>query len=176
MKQYDNLAPGDWIGEMGGTTKDDIEWYVDTAIRVVGYTDMEGWLARDTIQQCVRKYKGDPNWSASNGVVYVVQTNSDGFICGLQSGLLWGALLKIQRAPFGWKFGGPVIRDWGSHVMRNDRLLRKDAGYPKSEQEAYTLFREDGTRMASLTGGINWAMKECERLVNEDSWVKVCHG
>jgi hypothetical protein len=168
-KNFDNLFPGAWAGQMvNGHTKHAISWEIAEPIRITGYVEMYGLAARDAIEASVRRHNGDPKWCPATKVVYVIQEGTNEYICGFQVGMVWGAILSVEKAPAHWKAGGPVIKDWGSHFLRSDTMLRRDAGYPSGEQEAYSLFRQDEKRIGTFIGSATFALKRAEDLVNSD--------
>ncbi len=174
IKNFDELFPGAWAGEMTGSGKDGIQWFVGGELRVNAYVEMRGVFAKETIMACVRRHNGNHRWTPSNRTVYVLQKFGSEIVCGFHVESTWGAIVSSSKAPENWMFGGPIIRNWGTHVMRSDVLLRKAAGYPHLEQEAYSLFRQDGSRLSTLTGSVTWAMKKCEDIVAKDH-VDVLH-
>ncbi len=62
--------------------------------------------------------------------------------------------------------GGPVVKDWGTHFLRDDTEIRKRSGGFDGEEEAYSLFRVNPYgRVEVFRGPKEWALTEAEKHV-----------
>jgi len=49
--------------------------------------------------------------------------------------------------------GGPVVKDYGTHFLRDDTEIRKSAGCFEDQVEAYSLFRVSPYGRVKVFGG-----------------------
>lgn len=157
-KNFDTLQPGNIVADMHNPDKRNIEWNIEGEIKVTGWVSMDGTAVRDLILQQVRLHTGQPLWSTTNKMMHVIQETVSGYVCGFSYDMMWGAVCTIQQAPINYRHGGPVVMQTGTHFLRCDTVIRKEAGYPENEQEAYSLFKyEPYGRIAVYAGRLDWA-------------------
>jgi hypothetical protein len=62
--------------------------------------------------------------------------------------------------------GGPLIKDYGTHFLRDDTEIRRSAGCFEDQIEGYSLFCvEPYGRVCVFGGNLEWAIKEADYLV-----------
>lgn len=62
------------------------------------------------------------------------------------------------------RFGGPIVYDFGTYVLRDDTEIRKDADITPSE--AYSLFNVmTGERMEVFAGPKEWAIQQTKGVI-----------
>lgn len=62
--------------------------------------------------------------------------------------------------------GGPVVKDYGTHFLRDDTEIRKLAGCFWSQPEAYSLFCVEPYGRVEVFGGTReWAIKQADLVV-----------
>lgn len=63
------------------------------------------------------------------------------------------------------RFGGPIVYDLGTYVLRDDTEIRKDADITPSE--AYSLFNVmTGKRIEVFAGSKNWAIQQTKEFIS----------
>ena len=66
------------------------------------------------------------------------------------------------------KAGGPVVKDYGTHFLRDDTEIRKSAGCFEDQVEAYSLFCvEPYGRVTVFGGSREWAIEQADLFVGE---------
>jgi hypothetical protein len=159
-KNFDLLQIGAVVADMhSGPSKHDIDWQIEGNVRVTGWVKMEGVAVRDLMLQQVRMQTGQPMWSYTNKLMYVIQETVSGYVCAYMHDMLFGVVCTIQQPSVAHRHGGPIVMQSDTHFLRCDTVIRQEAGYPPAEQEAYSLFvKEPYGRVAVYTGTLAWAM------------------
>ncbi len=66
--------------------------------------------------------------------------------------------------------GGPIVKDWGDYVLRDDLDHRRGLECFKDCEQAYSLFTFDELgqrRVAVYAGSLAWAIKEAEKQIKK---------
>jgi hypothetical protein len=62
--------------------------------------------------------------------------------------------------------GGPLVKDYGTHFLRDDTEIRKSAGCYEDQVEAYSLFCvEPYGRVEVFGGSREWAIQQADLAV-----------
>ena len=70
--------------------------------------------------------------------------------------------------------GGPVVRDWGTHFLRDDTEIRNNAGCFQDQVEAYSLFCVEPYERVKVYGGPKeWALQEADKIVKDAESVEI---
>lgn len=76
-----------------------------------------------------------------------------------------GELMSSQKE----RGGGPVVKDWGSHFLRDDTEIGRSAGCFGDQEEAYSLFCvEPYGRVIVLCGSKEWAVKQADKIIFQE--------
>ena len=64
------------------------------------------------------------------------------------------------------KSGGPIVKDWDTHFLRDDTDIRGESGCFAGDDEAYSLFSVDPyERVHVFCGPKEWALSEAEKII-----------
>jgi hypothetical protein len=158
-RKFDSLMPGNIVADMHGRSRSTIDWQIEEDVKISGWVVLEGTAVRNLMLSEVRLATSAPLWSYTNKMMHVIQETLQGYTCGFMYDMQWGVLCTIQLSPIHHKRGGLVVLSTGTHYLRCDTVMRKEAGYPEEEQEAYSLFCRDGDRrIAIYRGTMTWAI------------------
>jgi hypothetical protein len=62
--------------------------------------------------------------------------------------------------------GGPIVKNYGAYILRDDTEIRRSAGCFEDQIEAYSLFLIKPCRRLKIFGGSKeWAIQEADKEI-----------
>jgi hypothetical protein len=76
----------------------------------------------------------------------------------------------MQSEKASMRAGGPLVKDYGTHFLRDDTEIRKSTGCFEDQVEAYSLFSvEPYGRVQVFGGNREWAIEQADSVVKFSS-------